>query len=146
MNEMNKFVEMDFINADNLDYKSAIELGVKLLEKNKKATINLKDAILESMKKNGPYFIVSPMLALAHAAPGNYCLEPSMSLIVFDKPISFSKDKKHDVQVLVTLSAPDATSHMDLIVWFAKVFGNQEIVDKLCKVKSINEIKTILGD
>lgn len=146
MNDKNMFVEIDFIVADSLDYKQAIELGVKLLEKNKKATIELKDAILESIEKNGPYFIVSPKLALAHAAPGDYCLEPSMSLIVFDKPISFSNDKKHDVQVLVTLSAPDATKHMDLIVWFAKIFGNQEIVEKLCNVKSINEIKTILGD
>lgn len=146
MNENNKFVEMDFVNVNNLDYKQAIELGVGLLEKNKKAKFELKDAILESMKKNGPYFIVSPKLALAHAAPGDYCLEPSLSLVVFDRPISFSSDKKHDVQILVTLSAPDATSHMDLIVWFAKKFSNKELVDKLCNVKSINEIKTILGD
>lgn len=141
----NMFVEISYVNNENINYIEAIELGVNQLIKANKAKIGLRDAILDSMQKNGPYFVLSPKLALAHAAPGDYCLEPALSLIVFSKPISFSENEKHDVQVLVTLSAPNANSHMDLIVWFSQKFGNGEVVKKLCCAKNVDEITKILG-
>lgn len=140
------FIGIKLVNQKCKNWKDAINLGVDLLVENHAATNDLKQAIIEVINQHGPYFVIAPKLALAHASPKNYCLKPALSLVVFKDVVPFSDDDKHNVNVLVTLSAPDSSSHMDLIAKFAKIFGNKTIIDKLVNSNSVNEIKKILEE
>lgn len=140
------FIGIKLINENIKDWKYAIGIGVDLLVENEAATNDLKQAIIEVVNQHGPYFVIAPKLALAHAPPGNYCLKPALSLVVFKNLVSFGNTNRYDVNVLVTLSAPDNSTHIDLMAKFAKTFGNKAIIDKLVNTNSIDEIKNILKE
>lgn len=140
------FTGIKLIKEHIKDWKEAIGLGVDLLVENAAATNDLKQAIIEVVNQHGPYFVIAPKLALAHAPPKNYCLKPALSLVVFKNSVSFGDTDRYGVNVLVTLSATDNSTHIDLMAKFAKIFGNKTIIDKLVSTNSIDEIKNILKE
>lgn len=129
-----------------IDWKSAIKLGVSLLEQNDIATNELADAIIKSTIDMGPYYIVSDKVALAHTQFGDYNKKVGMSLVIFETPVKFSDQKKHEVNLLFTLSATDANSHMSLIQNFANVFSDLSITNKILQEKNIDEIYKIFKE
>lgn len=145
MSEEHAFCSVAYADASITDPEAAIAFGVDQLVKAKKATPALKGAIMASLREHGPYFVLAPGLALAHAAPGEYCLEPALALAVFPAPVRFSDQERHAVRVLVTLSAPDAKSHMGLIAWFARRFGDGKLTQRLCAAKSLAEAEAAIA-
>lgn len=140
------FVDVAFVNNTKaMTVADVINFGVQQLVKTRNATKELAVAIMQSMQAHGPYFVLAPRLALAHAAPGAYCLHPALACAVFSAPVAFSADARHDVQVLITLSAPDANSHMQLLTAFAKQFAAPTLVDKLCACQNLNEVQQVLA-
>ncbi|MGL5205729.1 MAG: PTS sugar transporter subunit IIA [Metamycoplasmataceae bacterium] len=130
------------ISNKNLNWKEAINEGVDLLVKNDSCLPIFADKIIESVEKFGPYFILMPKLALAHAAPGDYIKKNGLSLIVFKENIKFSDSSSHDVQLLFTLAAKDESSHIDLLMRFAELFQeDKELINRIIKSNNIEEIK-----
>lgn len=130
------------ISDEILEWKDAVHQGVDLLVKNGNCTPDFSIEIIKSVEKFGPYFILMPKLALAHAAPGDYIKENGLSLIVFKNKVKFSELEKHEVNLLFTLAAQDGKSHMDLLVKFVTLFQeDQDLVEKIIKLDSVKEIK-----
>lgn len=129
------------------DWKTAIKEGVALLEKYGSCTMELADKIFESVDKNGPYFILMPKVALAHAAPGEYIKKVGLSFIKFDNPVEFSNEERHKVTLLFTLSAVDGDSHMETLVKFSNLFmSDPDFVNKLESMKTVDEIYEALKE
>lgn len=141
---MDNFIALDYFDNNWNDYPSAIAYGVEQLVNQKVATWALKEAILASIQQFGPYFIICPKLALAHATPGPYCLKAAMALVVFKKTVHFSSEAKHDVKILITLSAPDSSTHLNLLQKFADKFSDNKLVDALLQADSLAAVKKAL--
>lgn len=139
------FCDINFCSDKIDNFKDAIEIGVKQLVKHDKATLELSNAIMDSIAQHGPYFVIAPFVALAHAAPGSYCKEAALAITVFENIVKFSNDQKHDVKVLITLSAPNSNDHIELIQWFGQKFGDKNFTQKVIDAKSLTELKEILG-
>lgn len=130
------------ISDEILEWKDAVHQGVDLLVKNGNCTPDFSIEIIKSVEEFGPYFILMPKLALAHAAPGDYIKENGLSLIVFKNKVKFSELEKHEVNLLFTLAAQDGKSHMDLLVKFVTLFQeDQDLVEKIIKLDSVKEIE-----
>jgi PTS system ascorbate-specific IIA component len=121
-----------------ITWKRAIQEGVKLLHKNKIASMELYDAILESTKKNGAYWILERGIALAHAPIGNYNKKPGVSLIWLKNEIQFNDEKKY-AKLIITLSAVDSNSHIKYIKEFGNIFTNKNLKRKLLDSKSLKD-------
>lgn len=133
------------ISREVLEWKDSIHLGVDLLVKNGNCMPEFAIEIIKSVENFGPYFILMPKLALAHAAPGNYIHKNGLSLIVFKNKVKFGESEKHDVNLLFTLTAKDGESHMDLLVKFSDLFQqDQNLVEKIIKLDSVKEIENEL--
>lgn len=117
-------------------WEEAIELGVDLLVQSDIATAQLAQEIIASTKKLGPYYVLLPKLALAHVMPGPYNKAIGLSLVVFRKPVAFSDQARHEVQLLFTLSALDADSHMAKLQTFATLFANKALIDQVIACSS----------
>lgn len=130
----------------SIDWKNAIKLGVDLLVKNNIATSELSNAIIDSTLKMGPYYILMPKVALAHTAPGEYNKKVGLSLILFKKPIKFSDNERHQVNLLFTLSAIDSDSHMNILVKFSELFSSDSILEQSLRCKSKEELVNIFGE
>lgn len=135
------------ISNEIIDWKTAIHQGVDLLVKNAICTIEYSSEIINSVLKFGPYFVLMPKLALAHAASGEYNKKNGLSLIIFKNSIPFSLDEKHNVNLLFTLSVKDANTHMELLTKFVSLFqDDKDLVDKIINSNDLNEIKIKLKE
>ncbi len=121
-----------------ISWKETLKEGVKILCKNKIATFKLYDAILETTRKNGAYWVLERGIALAHAPIGNYNKKPGVSLIWLKHETKFNDEEKY-AKILITLSAVDATSHMKYMKEFGEVFGNKNLKNNLLKSISLKE-------
>lgn len=129
------------IVQEPVNWKKAIRLGVELLEQDGACTLELADKIYESVTEHGPYFIIMPQVALAHAAPGSYIKKPQLSLIKFDNEVKFSEKPSHSISLLFTLSAIDGESHMGILMKFSEMFVNDpNLVNKIKDAKTVDEI------
>lgn len=129
---------------ENLSWEDAIKLGVDLLVDNNISTRELANKIIESTNQYGPYYVVAEKVALAHTSVGEYNKKVGMSLVIFKNPIKFSDIERHNVNLLFTLSAIDAESHMDIMQKFANIFMNKNIVNEILNEKDIHKILNIL--
>lgn len=129
------------------NWKEALKLGVSLLVDEGFCSNELEQKILDNYEKNGPYFVIAPRIALAHAEPGDYIYKNGISLILLKKETSLSNQKKHDVNLFFTLSATGGEEHMKLISKFARIFSSDlNLVQKLILATSADEVKEILKD
>lgn len=123
-----------------LKWEEAINQTVELLVNHSIATNELAKAIIENTKKLGPYYVLMPRVALAHTSPGDYNKKIGLSLLVSKQPIQFSDDKRHEVNLLFTLSAKDGNSHMEILKKFAQLFQDEKIVDKALEAENEQQL------
>lgn len=81
------------ISNEMLSYEEGIRLVGNILGK-EYYTVSYIDKMLENVKKYGPYIILSPGVALAHASAENGVHKEGLSLLVSKKGIVFDGDVK----------------------------------------------------
>lgn len=92
------------------------------------------NAMIQSVEKYGPYIIITPNVAIAHAKPSEGVNELSMSLLALQKPVLFSPDKP--VQLIFVLAAINQTSHLQALSELAN------LLSELSQIKEIIESHT----
>ena len=120
------------------NWKDATKAGVQILVDNNDATMGLYDAILESTKQMGAYYVLEKGIALLHAPVGEYCLEAAASLVYLKDNIQFNDEDKY-ARILIVLSAPNSTTHMEYIKEFGEIFTNEELKGKLLSTEKLEE-------
>lgn len=123
------------------DWKEAIKMAVWPLIEEGLAESRYVKAIYESVEKNGDYFILAPGFALPHARPECGCLKTGLSLLKLREPVTFSSGEK--VQLLIGLSAVDASEHMDMLSELADILMEEESLTKLFEAETSEEFMEI---
>lgn len=101
------------------DWKEAIKLASKpLLKENKISTIYVNNMI-ESVKQNGPYMVLTNYFALMHARPGVGVNQMGMSLLIVKKPVDL---EGKPVKIFLVMAAVDNTSHLSSLQKIMKIF------------------------
>lgn len=111
-------------HVDVPDWQSAITHGGKILENLGTIEHSYTQSMIEAVKKYGPYIVIAPHIALAHATPGIGVNPIGMSFCVLEHGVNFGNKKNDPVNILVCLAATD--HHTDL--------------------KALSELVTCLGD
>lgn len=129
------------VHYDAKDWKDAVKQACLPLEK--AGVINSKyyDAILESTKKHGPYYIIVEGLAMPHASATKDCVFGNgFSLITLKKPIKFEKDDR-EVKIVMALAAIDGETHTAVAIpQIIAVFEDPENINKIANFKTKEEI------
>lgn len=103
------------------------------------------DAMIDSVKEFGPYIVIAPEIAIAHARPENNVKKVGLSLLKLNKPINFAEDS-HYASLIFVLSATDNTSHLSVLQSLAGVLGNQAVVKQLLDSKDSDEIIKVIKE
>ncbi|ARU91353.1 PTS system enzyme IIA component [Spiroplasma clarkii] len=143
---MNKLVDKQLFTfvSEKLGWEEAIGKGVELLVKNNVCTQELLKQIVESTKKFGPYYVLSDKIALAHAAPGKFCLKPQLALVYLKEETFLLDSDKHPVKAMFVLSAPDTDSHLSILKSFATAFSDKIIREKFINLESAEEVLKLM--
>ena len=87
------------------------------------------DGIIENANEYGPYFVISPDLALLHARPEQGVIKKQLAVTILRSGVKF-KENGDPVRVLVTLAAEDADSHIDVMRELASMFCDPANIER----------------
>jgi mannitol/fructose-specific phosphotransferase system IIA component (Ntr-type) len=142
----------DLLNKDTIElsvvannWKEAITRGGEILVNSGFIKSSYIDEMIESINQLGPYIVVMPGVAFAHAKPSASVLCNGLSLVRFETPVEFGNAKNDPVSVMFTIAAVDEKKHMDEIQALAMLLMQEDNVEKLMKSSKAEIIQLIEG-
>jgi len=100
------------------------------------------DDMIHSVEKLGPYIVIAPEIAIAHARPNNNVKKIGLSLLKLNQHINFSEEG-HYASLVFVLSAIDNEGHLEVLRSLATTLGNQQTVKNLLNAQTSSEIINI---
>lgn len=100
------------------------------------------DDMIHSVEKLGPYIVIAPEIAIAHARPNNNVKKIGLSLLKLNQHINFSEEG-HYASLVFVLSAIDNEGHLEVLRNLARTLGNQQTVNNLLNAQTSSEIINI---
>jgi PTS system ascorbate-specific IIA component len=125
------------------DWEGAISGAVALLEADLRVTSEYLAEVLAMNQKLGPYFVVAPGIAIAHAAPGIGVLETGMALLRLEEPV-VSGSNNDPVRLVFAFCAVDSDSHIELLASFAQVMSAEGNMNRLLNEPDLTIIRNLL--
>jgi PTS system mannitol-specific IIA component/PTS system ascorbate-specific IIA component len=142
-----KFLEESLVSLDVQvsSPEEAIQEVGNLLVKSDLVEESYVEAMLNSFRENGPYFVLAPKIALPHARPEDGVKESSVSLVRLQNPVRFGHSSNDPVQLVFGLGASSSEEHLQAIQKLTALLNDSNNVEMLLEVNSYNEIQTIIG-
>lgn len=134
---------IDVIHEECDDWQRAIQITTKYLEENGYVTSSYASAIIASTKLNGPYYVLCPGVAMPHARPEQGAIKTGIGIHVFTHPVDFQSDLG-PASVLLTLSAIDSDTHIQLIQSLSEMLVDENNIDKLANATSKEDVIDII--
>lgn len=113
------------------DWEEAIIYSGKILEKTGVITNEYTQAMVEAVKNFGPYIVIAPRIALAHASSKDGVHQIGMSLITLDEGVEFGNKDNDPVRIVICLAAIDHHTHLKALSELVEELNNKEFVNML---------------
>ena len=125
-------------------WKEAIKAAGEILVEVGSCTAEYISAMIAAVEELGPYIVITPHVALAHARPSSQVNQADMSLVVLDEAVEFGSASNDPVKLVFAFCATDNESHLEQLGKLAASL-NPETIDRLSEVKAVDEVLAILG-
>ena len=122
------------------DWRQAVRAGGELLVKAGKCEVRYVDAMIKAVEEMGPYMVLAPGLALAHARPEDGVKQVGMSIITLATPVEFGSESNDPVKLVISFGGVDNKSHIGMLQELAEFLmepANQLFLEN---ATSINEV------
>ncbi|MFD1859320.1 PTS sugar transporter [Aeromicrobium camelliae] len=133
------------LDVEAPDWQSAITIAGSLLEQSGVADSGYTQAMIDNVTQNGPYIVIAPGFAFAHARPTEDVQRTGLSWVRLADPVSFGHPSNDPVTLVVALAAKDDGAHTTAMAELAKVIGDPATKAALDAAGSPAEILAILG-
>ncbi|MDO5099008.1 MAG: PTS sugar transporter subunit IIA [Corynebacterium sp.] len=107
-------------------WQAAIRLAGDLLETEDVATADYTDAMIDTVKTKGPYIVIAPGFAFAHAQFSTAVKTTGMSVVRLREPVKFGHETNDPVRIVLALAATDHSAHLAAMGQMARVIGDVE--------------------
>ncbi len=118
----------------------AIQEAGELLLKSGYVTADYIKAMIDNLKINGPYFVLAPGIAIAHARPENGVLEEGLSLIRLKEAVPFGSAANDPVSVVMALAAKNSDEHVAFIGKIAAVLTSGRFLQDIAGAQTEEEV------
>ena len=133
------------IGLEAKDWKEAIRIASEPLIKCDSIEEPYVENMINSVETLGPYIVIMPQFALAHAAPCEYVKKSDISIATFKNDIEFHCDND-PVRIVMCLACTDKTSHIEMLQSVATTLMDEEIVAKMVACTSEEELYSLFQD
>ena len=107
-------------------WEEAVLAAGGLLEKAGVAGPAYTGSMIDNVEANGPYIVVAPGFAFAHARPSPAVHRTGLSWVRLAEPVAFGHPTNDPVDLVVALAATDDRAHATAMAELAKVVGSQD--------------------
>ncbi|MGO2825814.1 MAG: PTS sugar transporter subunit IIA, partial [Brachybacterium alimentarium] len=103
------------------------------------------DAMIRTVEEHGPYIVIAPGFALAHARPDESVLRTALSFVRLAEPIPFGNEANDPVTLVMALAAADASAHQSALAALAGVLADPTSRRELDTASTPAEVLAALG-
>ncbi|WP_020008170.1 PTS sugar transporter subunit IIA [Salinicoccus albus] len=125
------------------DWEKAIALASSPLLESRKIEKGYVEEMIDSVKRLGPYIVISPQIAIAHSRPNGMVNQVSLSLLKLNRPVNFSAGD-YEATLIFVLAAIDNEQHLGILRNLAEMLSDEEKVRQLINAQSKYEIRNLL--
>lgn len=126
-------------------WQEAIHSAGDLLERDGHSTAHYTQAMIDSVVDNGPYIVLSPGFAFAHARPSPEVKRTSMSLVRLAAPVEFGHKTNDPVTLVIALAATDNDTHLVAMQQLARIISDPSKRQVLEQSTSVTEIQELFS-
>jgi len=102
------------------------------------------DAMIKVVHDNGPYIVIGKHIALAHARTECGALHTDVTFATLDPAVNFGAGALDPVRLIITLSATDPDTHVELLGELAEILMDEEKSEALFNAESAEGFVQIL--
>lgn len=117
------------------DWRAAIRAAGELLVAGGVATSDYIGQMQAAVDEYGPYIVIAPGLALAHARPSEAVRHTGMSWASLARPVAFGHPQNDPVELVIGLAAVDHDGHSGALSRLARMLGDPERLRELKKMR-----------
>ncbi|MBO8196897.1 PTS sugar transporter subunit IIA [Streptomyces smyrnaeus] len=108
------------------DWRGALRAAGELLVTRGVTTDAYTDEMIRNVEENGPYIVIAPGFAFAHARPSPAVRRTGMSWVRLAEPVAFGHETNDPVTLVVALAAEDSGAHTAAMAALARLLGDPE--------------------
>lgn len=133
------------LDAVALDWRAAVMLAADALAASGAAKPEYGREMIRMIEEHGPYVVIAPGLALAHARPGPEVLGDGLSIVTLREPVLFGHPYNDPVRVVLGLAIKTADEHLAAVAAVANVFNDSTAISDLAAATSTADVQRIMG-
>lgn len=126
------------------DWRAAIRAAAEALQASGSAEAGYGERMIALVEEYGPYIVIAPGLALAHARPGDDVHTAGLALVTLAEPVAFGHAHNDPVSVVIGLAATEADQHVAAVAALANVFNDESLVPALAAAATPAEVRALL--
>ena len=122
------------------NWKEAVFKCGEILFKNKICEFRYIDAMIKVVERLGPYMVIAPGIALAHARPEDGALRVGMSIISLKTPVLFGSESNDPVKLVIGFAGVDSQSHIEMLKDLAVFLMNEQNQSLLKTATQVSDV------
>ncbi|POX36473.1 PTS sugar transporter [Streptomyces sp. Ru73] len=126
------------------DWREAVRAAGDLLVATGASTGEYTTEMIQNVEENGPYIVLAPGFAFAHARPSPAVLRTGMSWVRLAGPVEFGHETNDPVTLVVGLAARDSGAHTEAMAALARLLADPETERALREARTPEELRAVL--
>ena len=127
-----------------LNWEDAIKRAATPLLTNGSIKGTYINQMIQNVHTMGPYIVIAPTIAFAHARPEDGANKTDISLLISQSPVSFSAKPEHQCRLIFVFSAINNESHLQLLSALSIFLSDEQKVEELIQATNIQEVVQVL--
>lgn len=148
MPQLSDLVDPAAISLQNpaATWRDAITAAGALLESTGAVDPAYTAAMIRSVEEHGPYIVIAPGFALAHARPDASVHRTALSVLRPQAPIVFGHEGNDPVTLVVALAAADPSAHQQALAALAGILADPARRAALDDAATPEQVLAVLGE
>ena len=126
--------------ADN--WRDAVRLAGAALAASGSTKPGYAEEMVRMIEEHGPYVVIAPGLALAHARPGPEVIADGVSVVTLLDPVNFGHPHNDPVSVVLGLAVASIEGHLASVAELANIFNDASAIPAIA---SANDAHTVIA-
>jgi PTS system ascorbate-specific IIA component len=133
------------LGADAADWRAAVRAAGQALTATGSAREGYSDEMIRMIEEHGPYVVIAPGLALAHARPGPDVIGDGLAVVTLKEPVPFGHPHNDPVRVVLGLAILRVETHLASVAAIANIFNDSDAVSAIAAATTADEVLQIMG-
>ncbi|WP_087017641.1 PTS sugar transporter subunit IIA [Thaumasiovibrio subtropicus] len=134
------------LNAQVSGWEHAVRTAGQLLLDTNQVEQAYVDGMVDAIKELGPYVVIAPGIAFAHARPDSSVKKDCISVLTLDTPVEFGSAENDPVDTVFAFGATSKDCHMsvltnlceflsddDNLTFLRETDNKAQLVEKMCE-------------